>query len=334
MGQPITEVSQEEFVETREKPYTVQSGETLWGIAARFKIDAEELLFYNSLPDASAIQPGLEIHLPIIGENKPDERAIWYELQTKQMHIINKGGAYKWSFGNAKKLSQIEKSGPTWAWNAAVEVVATAHVPLEEGVASYYMTATDLGTYIETGRVNYNIGFNHTHLAEGAPVEVPATVVEPIVTPEKTIEDVKFISRMDDPNMYKVSYHKFRETGMYRVVRDVWVKEYDGRQQDHFLSEGEKVELIGTFMRGEMIYGRPWSDTNNFWFGIPMHCLEAINEDPDIDELGELPVADRIAAKKALSPSEKVWDVFSRNVGRGVRLSENMKKQIKRKVIK
>jgi hypothetical protein len=263
---------------------------------------------------------------------------ITYELHNpaKEMHITAPDGAYKWSFGNAKNLNQIEKSGPTWNFNAPVDVVATASVPLAEGTAHYYMTATDLGNYMETGRVNYNIGFNHTHLADGPPVEILPEPPKPVVVPAETITDIQ----VRDINRYKSTKRRLKEPTWF-IVKDGYggdVFEFDGRADPHWVEPGERILITHTFSRFDDEYYRPFTGKHDFHFGIPKEWLEEVPLDADIQELGTIPLpvraaAHRVGIKVPMTMGEKAWDVFVRNgVAKPIRISEIVKKKVKGKL--
>lgn len=50
------------------KPYTVQAGETLWDIAAKFSTDVDSILALNNVSDPATIQIGTELRiLPLVG---------------------------------------------------------------------------------------------------------------------------------------------------------------------------------------------------------------------------------------------------------------------------
>ena len=199
----------------KERLYTLLEGETIWRVARRFGVSAEELAEHNNIEkgDMFGVGQGDTLHLPLPQEFK-NEPVIEYELLAipKKMHVIKDNGTRKMAFGNAKTFDDISPTGPAYAVNTNVTVNAVAHVPLIENgervTAAYFMDFLALGNYRETGQVAYNIGFNHSHLEDGHVDIVKPKVgrpkapeVEPTKIEQEIISDV---AQMDETRVNKI----------------------------------------------------------------------------------------------------------------------------------
>lgn len=340
--QSVTPEPKKNKAPTDPRTHVVLEGESVWSLARRFKLPAEELIEHNDLDAPFGIEPGSHIHLPY-PKPKADNPVIKYELLTKprQMHIKKEGGTKKWSFGNAVKVDDIRPVGSTYAEHANVEVLAIAHVPVKDNegndkVLAYMLDGLALGQYAETGRVQYTIGFNHTHLADGVYIRARSKlVVAPdIVTPKintATPMDLKIataeamaVDLTPKPVSYKTTFKPLNERRIARTFlasEDMTVHDYDGRRPDRPLYKHQGVKIFGTFEKDGIVYGRPLGSVDNgYWFGIPMDKLmdedELYNLDMDLASKvsvhGDLTMQERgvVTLSKLLSQGMKIAAVF------------------------
>ncbi|MEE1282404.1 MAG: LysM peptidoglycan-binding domain-containing protein [Acutalibacteraceae bacterium] len=57
--------------------YTIEPGDTIWGIAQYFGTTVDELLRYNNIQDMNRIHPGQQIHIPTKMMTAPK----WYAVR-------------------------------------------------------------------------------------------------------------------------------------------------------------------------------------------------------------------------------------------------------------
>jgi hypothetical protein len=311
-------------------------GETLSGIAFTHGTTYQVLASMNGIENPNLIRPGQVLRLPGNATEKPipDEAFYGIELlpQARQMHVSKPGGAEKWLFGNVKKWSDFQSAGHVDE-NTNVDIVAIAHLPLPPNGAAYFMDQAALGSeYEKTGRVATTVGFSWADMADGF-VEPPKP--EPILESQPTLEPVP--EKVADPvapavvaqdvtpvlpdttNAYKSSYTGYIEPTMYMAKRTLMVKEFDGRRPDRELYENQNIEIAGTFIRKEVVegkpdpqnvlYGRPKKAADaGYWFGIPMDALQL--EDDLYNMKLELP--EKIALHKRLTSHEYVIMVLAK----------------------
>lgn len=316
-GTPVSWVSYEveptELKKNKDKnifSHTLVEGETIWDVARQYHTTAEKLIAVNDIEDPYKLPTGTVLLLPKTTKQK--KRTIRYEVlkQPRQMHIIRKGGAKKWSYGNAEHWADIQESGPTYSENTNVEVLAVAHVPVGEDTAAFFLDSLSFGAYAETGRVAWETGFNWKHLADGYVQRVirevakrPLNEPKPTPTPKVTIKP-----------SYKASFQPLndeRKPVQYFAKENIMVKEHDGRRPDRPMYENQGVRLFGTFVKDGVLYGRPVGSVDNgYWFGIPMESL--VNEEELYSTTLDLPT--RVAIHGPLSMQERALIVIARTI--------------------
>lgn len=330
--------------------YTVlKGGESPWDIGLKLNLSATELIEHNDLDPHAKVPEGTELHLPTALPPKKKAARTVVELldYPTKMHVTKEGGTRKQAFGNAKTLDNISPTGPAYAENTNVTVVALAHVPLtddgKEVVAGYYMDQLSVGDFVKTGRVAWEIGFNHAHLAEG---HVEKVVVSKEPRPEikqklkqmeieqKAAQDIadmdigrpepkeptlqQKIAKMEAdqlahperyPDLWKASIkalNEAREEVTFIANVDMVVKEYSGRGRDKLVPKYKGVKLKYTFEKDGILYGMPAShEQTGLWFGIPMDLLTS--EDELFNTKFDLPT--RVHLNASLSFTEKYVSV-------------------------
>lgn len=315
--------------------YTLLKGETLWSVAKKLGLKSKELIEHNGVDDPNTIQEGFTLHLPF-ARPPEQEPLIEYEILDKPrpMHISFEGGTKKFSFSNTKDWRDVKTTGPTYPENANVDIVAIARVPIQNEVGTFYMDNTALGNYSETGRVQFTIGFNHTHLADGY-VEKPKPVVKPVVKaalqkskdqPEPGVATLPTteldMSEPDpdvDPNIWKTTYVSLDKPHKYVSNEAMWIHDLDGKRPDRELFKNQDVFVAGTFIKDDVLYGRPTGAVKNaLWYGVPMSNL--IDEDELYNT--EVSLAERtVMSHGRLSLTEQYVTVpLSRLLSQGVRV--------------
>jgi LysM repeat protein len=89
-------------VSTPERPklthYTVQVGDTVWGIAQRFGVTPQALVDANSLSEPDRLQPGQELAIPAVDEATPGDVATGEPasaetegVETRRVHMVSAG---------------------------------------------------------------------------------------------------------------------------------------------------------------------------------------------------------------------------------------------------
>jgi hypothetical protein len=351
-----------ESKEAREdRTYTLKLGETIWDASRKLKIDVATLLDHNDLEQATDAGAGYVLHLPKARKKEAPE--LRYETLEKPitMHVIKPGGAQKWFFGNAKKWTDLGTSGPSIAQNTNVEIVAVAHVPIEDKTYAYYMEAAAFRGYAETGRVKYSIGFSWQDLAEGKyeplPLE-PAGGQEQPTTVDQTQQQIpqpagemppepkptileepvppidEYLKALEAdpifPNQFKSTYKPFEDgpCDFFVNIPDesksfILVQDHGSNRPDKHVMRNKLVSIKGTFEKDDVLYGRP---ETSYWFGIPMSYLQSD------EELYTIPVEvlkQKQSRRNSLSLQEKGIVAAARSYAQYTRLVESLRQKIK-----
>lgn len=352
-GQPVAWAVYE-LTDEPEKPaaksghlYRLLKGENIWSVARKFRTSAQDLIEHNDLSDPYALGQGDQIHLPVAQQSAP-EPLIHYEILDgpRKMHVSKSHGATKWSFGNVRQWKDLKSTGPTFPLDSNVDIVAIAHVPISDEVAAYYMDPLALGNYAETGRPSFTIGFNHSHLGEGY-VEKPSRTLSvaghiPGTTlSEEKLERLKVVIKNSqdkpqpglaelpvtvldyrEPDLTKPpftsSYVAFDNPTAYTAHETIWVHDHAGKRPDRQLLANQEVIVSGTFIKEDVLYGRPLGAAKNFlWFGVPMDNLISNAELYN----GDIALAEKVALRNGvLSPSERGVVALSKILAQGTRL--------------
>ena len=322
--------------------YVVLSGgESAYQIAIKLGINSADLIDHNELEDPANVPEGTILHLPVAlpAKEVPAQTVIELLDRPKKMHVSKEGGTRKLAFGNAKTLGDISATGPTYAENTNVMILAVAHVPLtEEGQqvsAAYYMEALALGDYVHTGRVAWEIGFNHSHLEDGhvdkikPPVAVRPEIQEQLAKmeleqkitadalvegeqqhkPEPTLEEKIAVMEADQlahperyPSLFKTTYKAFEDGPVVYVAdQDMVVHDLEGKRPTRMLPRLKGVKITGTFEKTDeegniILYGRPLRGENSWhWYGIPMDLLTPEEELFNTPPTTAAPLAARVA---------------------------------------
>ncbi len=362
ISEPDYHIEDDELVSSNVAPagpdrtYTVlKGGESLWQIARKLKIDATELIEHNDITTPTHLSAGTVLHLPIVREIK-EAKVITYELldSVTPMHVSKPGGTRKQGFGNIKRWTDVESTGPIYAENQNVTIVAIAHVPIAEGdgevEAAYYMDSIALGEYEDTGKVAYTIGFNHSHLSPGRveevkvskPVEeskiaetiqkaaeaLAAPIPPPAPPPEPPLVDPY-------PNKWKSTFVPFPNGPVtYLYKEDMVVHDIDQRRQSKQKYKLHDVDIAGTFVGpDDVVYGRPVGAVQpGYWYGVPMDALDL--ERPVYNT--DIPLAERKAMKQnkmapQLTAMENYWYIpFSQAVAHYTKLTRRINKNKKK----
>lgn len=317
--------------------YTWVKHDNIWDVARRLGFGGKELMEHNDITDPNAIQPGEVLHLPVPKELPPD-KPVRYEIlpEPRLMHVTKPGGAKKWSFGNVSTWDDLITTGPTYQENANVSIVAIAHVPIGEDEAAYYMDALSLGSYASTGRVNYTVGFNWKHLADGLYVP-PEPLPVPTIAEERLAEQLKPdpalalapVKRIDitppkpSPNSYKASIRALYPDARvvtYVAAEDINVEEMDGRRAPHLFRKNHIVKVRCTFEKDGVTYALPVShEKSGYWFGIPMDYLIEEDELHTVDIDRPTQIAYKRSTGRHLSIEERGVEAFSKTVAYFVR---------------
>jgi hypothetical protein len=306
----------------------LSGGESGWQIASKLGIEPKTLFDHNNIQqkDAGKIAAGTILHLPYKSKTVI-KRKVEIELleRPKKMHIVKEGGTKKLAYGNARSLKDVATTGPLYPQNKNVMIVAIARVPLQdEGqdvTAAYLMESLALGDYAQSGRVAWDIGFNHSHLEEGhveetkpAPrPEVQAQLQEAAVAKDAADKRADLLAEAEsNPNIWRTTYRAF-EDGPRPYVTDtdmIITNHENGRQRTVPRLKG--LEITGTFEKPDeegniVLYGRPTRGENSFhWYGVPMDLL---THEDDLYSTAKPNLPERVIQKGRLSFTERFISV-------------------------
>lgn len=333
--------------------YILQAGENLWDAARKLHLRVDDLVKFNSIDDPRGVKAGYKLHLPTFTHD--DKHVVKYEILEKpvNMHVSNRGGTTKYSFGHARKWEDIIPTGRRHAENSNHTILAIAHVQLEEEdtTAAYYMDSIDLGNYRITGRPQFTTGFNHSHLSEG--VVVPSLVIQHEAEPEPEAEEAVELPKEDikvaikeslkaidgfvapvsvpepvvsapDPQPHPEPFYKQTLTALkddrgvipFMAQEDVLVHEAEEKRPPRPLKKGQTVHIAFTFEKDGVLYGLadgPFQ--NNLWFGIPMDKIASEEELFNFD----IPLTEKVAYGTSLSLQERGVVVLSKILSQGIR---------------
>lgn len=313
---------------------TTDKEQNAWELARDLRVDVNELIEGNAIDDPHHIPSGSVILIP---KDKPKEVAtVKYEVldRVRKMHVSKPDGAKKWAFGNVSKWDDLKPTGPTYAVNTNVDIVAVAQVPIGEDTAAFYMDSMSLGAFRETGQVAWQTGFNWQHLEDGQ-VERAKVRPHPVVQPKNTatVDDIKLATAKTtevdtdgskpklSPNLYKSTFKPLnpeRLEKVYLFKENMMVHEMDGRRDSKPVYKHEGVAIFGTFEKDGVLYGRPTDaiDTG-YWFGIPMDKL--IDEEELYNTAVDLQT--KIELKHGLTLQEKGVVVLSKVLSQGTKIA-------------
>lgn len=322
IAEPVDPTLYSSFKPSKYKPgdsYVWKAGDNIWQLAREMDVPVERLMAFNEIEDPHELEPGVTVYYPAATART---RVVEYELLPAPlpMHVSKPGGTRKYAFGNAKVWGDIGQTGPLYAHEANVNVLAVAHVPLmedndEEITAAFYMDRLAIGDYANTGRVAWDIGFSHAHLAEG---HVDKAIPLPRPDIQEKVADAAVRRVMDvapvievklEPNSYKTSLkplYEDRRIVPYLFNDDILVHELDGRRPSKAMFRNTGVNIQCTFEKDGVLYGRPYG--SQYWFGIPM---DLVTPEDDIFST-EIDLPTKIATRKGLTTFERlIWIPFS-----------------------
>jgi hypothetical protein len=196
------------------RTYILGPNQTLWDVARKFRIPAQELIDHNEIDKPHKIGQGDSLHIPTLPQSVSEPQATYQWFDTPQTyHIISDNGATKWSFGNAKEWKDITSTGPRYKKGTTVTIVGTAQIPLKDSdqPAGYHVDRVSAGdNYHTTGRPKLTTGYNWRDLKSGSPAYPPSEV--PVQDPPKpTPEPDETPDIIINPNTYKATYQSFQD---------------------------------------------------------------------------------------------------------------------------
>lgn len=327
--------------------YILQNGENLWDAARKLNLNVEDLIKLNEIEDPRKVKAGSRIRLPIV--EVKEKKIVRYEVLDSPvpMHVSKSGGARKFSFGYADKWDDIQPTGRTHKENSNHNIVAIAHVELENEntTAAYYMDRVDLGNFTITGVPQFTTGFNHSHLSEGH--VVPAIVTAPKLEAIEAIDqaEIAAAAMAEDERVATLEIElpvtpelepvpqpmvpDYRETLIalkpdaspmtFMSDDNITVHEAERRRPARPLRKGQFINISYTFEKDGVLYGLPTgTEKNQFWYCIPMDSLTS--EDKLFDFNNDSPLSERIAMRQELTIQEQGVVLLSKFLSQGTRL--------------
>jgi hypothetical protein len=311
--------------------YTVlKGGERLYDVSRKLALSEAELIEHNGLDeldDPYNLPEGYVLHLPM--PRQEGTTVVAYDVLSHPlpMHVSKEDGAKKWSFGNVKNWTDVSPSGPTYPFGTNVTIYAVANVPIEGQLAAYYLDQISLGNYLQTGRVAYTTGFNHSHLTEGyletPPKEIKPEVKKRLDSYNEVLEKMAADAAAEDNrppepeptpieldptpeiSKWKSSYtplNDARRPEVYLFNEDVIIHDYAEERPDVFVYRLKGVKIGGTFWKDGKKYYRPQDAVDKFtWYGIPHDKVILRDELYTYD----IPLVERVAIHGHLTTEER-----------------------------
>jgi hypothetical protein len=302
--------------------YTWKEGDNIWDVAREMGETVDRLLAYNEITNPADLTAGSPLCKPV-ADAPVEIRHTDYEVFPAPipMHVSKEGGCKKYAFGNAKVWGDIVTAGPRYAEDTNVNVAGVASVPLidengQDVTAKFLMDRLALGLYAETGRVAWDIGFNHTHLTDGhverqAPkprVDIHRKVTavplgKQVMDVAATVDNHSIDYPKADLMAYKTSLRPIyadRRVVTYFCNAALNARDHDGMRPDHPLVPNEAIRAQYEFDHDGILYVRPTS--TKYWFGVPKDLL---TEEDDIMSYEDVTLSDRVALHMALTPMER-----------------------------
>lgn len=287
-----------------ETTYIWVAGDSIWEVARRLGLRAMELLEHNDIDDPRTIKPGDVLHLPLPREVSIEQPIRIEPLpEPRRMHTV-KSGVRKWSFGYAHATDDLHETGPTYAQDANIDILAMAHVPMGDDTIDFYMERVAVGNYHQTGRVQYTIGFRPDDLDDGyvehdrpplpkamavtvekiaeqlENADKPVLVTNPLLKP--TRGRLMDVSPRIDPTAYKATIHPIysdRRTIRYFFKEAMTIEEADGRADPHAVlryddPRAHYVDARTAYYIDNDEYVLPLShEQDGLWWKIPRDML-------------------------------------------------------------
>jgi LysM repeat protein len=294
-----------------DKIYTVLKGERLFDIARKLGMTEQDIIDHNDLPDPYNLRVGTQLHLPVaqVVEKKPEITYEYYDTP-QEMYVSRPGGAQKWHFGTHDTVKDIVSGSGVYEQGDIIQVYAKATVPVGDETWAYYMDSLAVGDAKLTGRVKYTIGFAHSDLTDGIPVDTPAEVVEEAI--EQTIAAVEpapvvtvpeFDEVLPHPNQWRSTFVRWHEPTTYIVdlpkdEDEIIIRDLEGQRPAKRIKDGGHYVFGGEFWKDGVQYYRPLQAIEAdppIWYGIPAEVLKSEDEVYST----EVELADRLALRSS-----------------------------------